>query len=145
MSRVLNVAEYILRRLGAMDTMKLQKLVYYSQAWSLAWTGLPLFLNRIEAWRDGPVCPDLFHVHKKRYTIATVGGDADALSPKERDTIDSVLAFYGERSADWLSEVTHQEDPWREARRGLLPFQSSQREITHDAMKLYYRSRAQQK
>ena len=37
MASVYDVAAYILEKQGAMTTWKLQKLVYYSQAWSLVW------------------------------------------------------------------------------------------------------------
>ena len=52
--RVFDVAAYILEQKGSMTTMKLQKLVYYSQAWSLVWDEKPLFEEAIEAWANGP-------------------------------------------------------------------------------------------
>ena len=55
MMTVLDVAAYILERQGSMTTMKLQKLVYYCQAWSLVWDERPLFDESIEAWANGPV------------------------------------------------------------------------------------------
>jgi uncharacterized phage-associated protein len=51
---VFDVAQYILRKQGGMTTMKLQKLVYYAQAWSLVWDEEPLFDQPIEAWSNGP-------------------------------------------------------------------------------------------
>ena len=39
--QVFDVAAYILQKTGSMTTMKLQKLVYYSQAWSLVWDEKP--------------------------------------------------------------------------------------------------------
>src|SRR5665213_2316970 len=55
-----DVAAAILKRTGAIDTFKLQKLVYYCQAWHLVWDGVPLFKARIEAWANGPVVPKLY-------------------------------------------------------------------------------------
>ena len=37
-----DVAEYILKKKGAITAMKLQKLVYYSQAWAVVWDEEPL-------------------------------------------------------------------------------------------------------
>jgi uncharacterized phage-associated protein len=54
-----DVAAYILSRQGRMTAMKLQKLVYYSQAWSVVWDERPLFPEKIEAWANGPVVRDL--------------------------------------------------------------------------------------
>lgn len=55
-----DVAQYVLEQSGKMTTIKLQKLVYYCQAWSLVWTESPLFDDRIEAWANGPVVPSLY-------------------------------------------------------------------------------------
>lgn len=60
MATVFDVAEYILQKLGEVTTMKLQKLVYYCQAWSLVWDEQPLFEDDFQAWANGPVCPALF-------------------------------------------------------------------------------------
>lgn len=60
MARVHDITAYILKQLGPTSAMKLEKLVYYSQAWSLVWDSKPLFLARIEAWASGPVVPELY-------------------------------------------------------------------------------------
>ncbi len=64
MATVFDVAKYVLKQLGSITTMKLQKLVYYCQAWSLGWDGKPLFGENFEAWANGSVCPELFHKHQ---------------------------------------------------------------------------------
>ena len=66
MASVFDVAKYILNKKGRMSPMKLQKLVYYSQCWSLAWDDKPLFNNRIEAWANGPVVRDLYTFHRSK-------------------------------------------------------------------------------
>lgn len=43
MADVFDTAKYILEQSSSMSTMKLQKLCYYSQAWSLVWGDSPLF------------------------------------------------------------------------------------------------------
>jgi uncharacterized phage-associated protein len=62
--RAIDVADYILKHLGSMTAMKLEKLVYYSQVWSLVWTERELFRERIEAWANGPVIPSLYRLHR---------------------------------------------------------------------------------
>lgn len=42
------------------SNLKLQKLVYYAQAWHLAIHGTPLFEEDFEAWVHGPVIPSLY-------------------------------------------------------------------------------------
>jgi uncharacterized phage-associated protein len=57
-----------------------------------------------------------------------------------RETIDVVLKTYARRNAQWLSELTHREAPWRNARRGVAPGEPGHTEITHEAMAEYYSS-----
>jgi len=141
MANVYDVAQYILNRRGEMTTMKLQKLVYYCQAWHIAWTDNVLFSTRIEAWPDGPVSPELFKCHRGRFRVSSVTkGDWHNLTDDEKDTIDRVLAFYGDKSPQWLIDLTHQENPWIEARAGLPPRMGTNREITPESMGSYYSS-----
>ncbi|MCL5044564.1 MAG: DUF4065 domain-containing protein [Deltaproteobacteria bacterium] len=141
MVSVYDVAAYILRKKGPMTAMKLQKLVYYCHAWSLVWDEKPLFRARIEAWASGPVVPELYRQHRGQYTVRRwPSGHPENLAANERDTIDAVLKFYGDQSSQWLSDLTHSEEPWREARRGLGPTDRGSRQITHAAMAEYYGS-----
>lgn len=119
MARVNDVAEYILQNSASpMSAMKLQKLCYYSQAWSLVWDDVPLFDQEFQAWKNGPVCPDLYSEHRGQFSVEAggVNGRASALNRTQRETVDAVLKYYGKHSAQWLSDLTHAEDPWREAR-----------------------------
>ncbi|MEM8571129.1 MAG: type II toxin-antitoxin system antitoxin SocA domain-containing protein [Pseudomonadota bacterium] len=139
MASVFNVAAYILHKKGQMTAMKLQKLVYYSQAWSLVWDEKPLFGERIEAWANGPVTPDLFVAHRGEFSVSKeTNGNRRKLTRDEKETIDAVLDTYGDKSAAWLSDLTHREDPWRDARRGIQDGVRSNAEITHGAMADYY-------
>jgi uncharacterized phage-associated protein len=136
-----DVAAYILRECGPMSAIKLQKLVYYSQAWHLVWEDKPLFADRIEAWANGPVVPNLYREHRGRFMInAWSKGDANKLTPGEKTSVDSVVGFYGDKDAFWLSELTHREPPWREAREGVPPGVRSSREISKAAMAEFYGS-----
>ena len=142
MTNVFDVAAYILREQGAMTAMKLQKLVYYAQAWSLVWDQRPLFQNRIEAWANGPVSPELYEWHRGRFSVepGTCPGNPARLDKDARDTVDSVLMYYGNKHPRWLSDLTHMESPWRDARHGIADGERGSREITHAAMAEYYLS-----
>ena len=134
-----DVAEYIIRkRGGTIRALKLQKLVYYSQAWSLVWDEAPLFGEKIEAWRKGPVVPQLYFKHEKQLDVATVGGNADALCEAQRKTVDDVLLYYGSHTSEWLCELTHRERPWKDARGDLAPEARGNAEITLESMAEYY-------
>ena len=137
---VVDVAEYILRRKGGASTMQLQKLCYYAQAWALVWDGEPLFDQKIQAWANGPVVRELFDIHKKQFAVGTVNGDMDSLCDDARETVDLVLAEYGDTPGDFLSELTHSESPWRKAREraGLKFGKKGSPEIRLQDMAAYY-------
>lgn len=139
MPTVHDVAAFILAEAGKMTAMKLQKLVYYSQAWSLVWDERPLFRARIEAWANGPVVPELYRHHKGEFQLAAWPlGNPSALDESQRETVEGVLSFYGDKTSQWLSDLTHQEAPWRNARKGLRDGDRGRVEITHAAMHEYY-------
>ncbi len=134
-----DVAAYILQKQGEMTTMKMEKLAYYAQAWSLVWNERPLFGERIEAWIGGPMVPALYDNHRGQFTVSSWQyGNADNLDEKAKETIDSVLGFYGAMSGQDLSDLTHAEKPWIDARRGLAPTDRGHSEITHGSMYEYY-------
>lgn len=136
-----NVAAYILKACGMMTTMKLQKLVYYCQAWSLVWDEEPLFKEKIRAWINGPVVPELYSKHRGMFKVSSwESGNPDHLTVAQKETIDSVLSYYCKRSSHWLSELTHKESPWKDARKSLPPNARGNIEITHDSMFEYYDS-----
>lgn len=142
MTTVFDAAAYVLKKCGKMTTMKLQKLVYYAQAWSLVWDDRPLFGERIEAWANGPVCPVLYDAHRGRFDISVddIEGDESSLSEDAVKTVDAVIGYYGDKSSHWLSQLTHEEPPWRDARRGLKAGERGTNEITNADMVEYYGS-----
>lgn len=141
MPSALDVAQYILDKQGPMTTMKIQKLVYYSQAWSLVWDGKPIFGEVIQAWASGPVVRELYQAHKGAFLIDRLpGGNVENLLTDARETIDAVLRAYGDKSPQWLIDLTHKEGPWNQARRGVQSGQNSENEITPASMSEYYSS-----
>lgn len=98
-----------------MTSMKLHKLLYYSQGWYLAWYGAPLFSERIEAWKHGPVVPEV-------YTQPWGQGSAPLsdpmlpveLAPSECAAVEQVWSHYRKFSACGLREKSHAESPWRD-------------------------------
>lgn len=140
MANIFDTAKYILEKKGKMSTMKLQKLCYYSQAWSLVWDDEELFQEDFQAWENGPVCPELFQKTRGKYSVDAddeTGGEGN-ISDSQKETIDVVLDHYGEKSAQWLSQLTHLEEPWKEARSNLPPMIASQNIISKESMAMYY-------
>ena len=141
MANVFDVAAYILEKKGQLPTWKLQKLIYYSQAWSLVWDEEFLFSETIEAWINGSVCHALYKLYRGQYSVDKFEvGDADELTTDQKETVDAVLDFYGHRSPHWLSNLTHMETPWQDARMGLPPKVRGNFVISHESTAEYYES-----
>lgn len=143
MATVFDVAKYILSKMQPLSAMKLQKLVYYSQAWSVVWDDAPLFTEKIEAWANGPVTRSLYEAHRGQYLIDMSFFDTanlNALTQTNKETIDAVLEAYGNKSAQWLSDQTHSESPWIHARTGLAENERGDKEIPLDSLSEYYGS-----
>lgn len=100
------------------SNLKLQKLCYYAQGFSLALLGKPMFGNRIEAWQHGPVIPELYREYRT-YDAASIPvpkkplDDIDAqFTKKQLEVLKDVSEVYGQFSAWKLRDLTHQEPPW---------------------------------
>ena len=135
---VFDVARYILHFKGQMSTMKLQKLCYYAQAWSLVWDDRPLFNEDFRAWENGPVCRELFNETRGMFLVNETDepkGCIENLSDSQKETIDIVLRDYGDKDAQWLSRLTHLEEPWKQARKNGVDAL-----ITKESMAMYYGS-----
>lgn len=117
--------------------LKLQKLLYYAQAWHLALYDNPMFDERIEAWVHGPAVPPIYGAFKgyEWQPIAPQNGNLD-LPNGPKSHIDDVILAYGDFSAYQFERMMHQEDPWIKARKGLAPDEPSQNEILHEDMKI---------
>lgn len=134
-----DVAAAVLSKTGTVSTMKMQKLVYYSQPWSLAITGEALFSEDFQAWANGPVCRQLFSRHRGYFSVSSWGGDASKIDEFHDAIITLVVNKYGPLSAAKLSDLTHSEDPWKKAREGLPRGAYSEAVITPESMRDYYR------
>ena len=137
MSTAPAVASLVLDALGgSADTYKLQKLVYYCQAWHVTQTKRPMFDGVIQAWRHGPVAVDLWPFHKGhfRVTSAMVGpGGGTGLDDYALAVLRSVVQYYGQFESHALVDLTHAEEPWRSV---YVPGRNNP--ITTDAMRSYY-------
>lgn len=143
MATVFDVARYFLSRQDgdAGDTisnMKLQKLVYYAQGFTLAITGKPLFMETIEAWEHGPVAPALYRAYKEYGAGAipppgdTAKAIAEPFNAEQLDILGEVYAVYGQYSAWKLRKFTHDEAPWLEQ------YGKRNNTISHEAMRDYF-------
>jgi uncharacterized phage-associated protein len=122
-----------------LNSMKLEKLVYFANGWNLAIKGKPLIDEQVEAWSYGPVIPSLHYEFRqfgnekitepaRTYQLAKDDGAEEndglvVLVPSLRDDpgnaefTEALLAriweVYGKFTPIQLANMTHNEDaPW---------------------------------
>lgn len=147
MATIFDLAHYFVKRAteekAEMSSMKLQKLCYYAQAWTLAKLDRPLCDGEFEAWEHGPVDRKLYSEYKGRTQMPLefiqTAARFDAMTVFDGSdlcVLEEVWEFYGGLSASALRNMTHQENPWREN------FDSDsiyhQNPIPVDSMRRYY-------
>lgn len=116
--------------------LKLQKLLYYAQAYAAVFLGRPLFPERIKAWPHGPVVPQVryeYKVHQAQPLPRPEGFDPMAVNPDARAVLDRVYAEFGQFEAWRLREMTHEEDPWLNTAQGAV--------ITIEAIRAFFEPR----
>lgn len=123
----------------AITHLKLQKLVYYAQAWSLALLDRPLFAEDVRAWAHGPVVLSVWHEFKRHGWDALPPPDeVPEFDDESAELLRDVMRSYGEHSARKLEELTHAEEPWLRARGSLPPEASSSAVIPTEHMRRFY-------
>jgi len=116
-----NVADYLLwraREVGDLITnLKIQKLLYYAQAWYLVNTGERLFRDDIEAWEFGPVVKSAYRRYKRfeGNPIDSSRKKPAGLSARQEGFLDDFFRIFGSLSAAELVNMTHNERPWQRA------------------------------
>jgi uncharacterized phage-associated protein len=102
--------------------MKMQKLIYYAQAWYYLLNNEPLIDEHFSRWQYGPVIPSLYHelkyygandITSKIVNFEFGYNDGIVVEPIIKDDLigrylDKILEVYGPYSAQELSNMTHQ-------------------------------------
>ncbi len=117
------------------SNLKLQKLLYYAQGFSLACLDKPLFNNPVEAWIHGPVVKEIYHKLKDCGNGPLSASDNFSIEsiPEEiRKLLDEVYDVYGQFSAWRLRDMTHEESPWKTT--------ATSKIISHEKMLEYFKT-----
>lgn len=144
MEKIDHIVKYLLVSCSDITPLALQKLLYYSQGFFVAFTGEYLFQNNCEAWVHGPVYPNVYHKYKnhgfnpieedrKRFT------DFE-LTRVEMEVLDNIIRNFGCYSGKILEKMTHVETPWRQTRMGLADDANSNRVIEKELIEEYFRN-----
>lgn len=151
MASVEAVTDYIISRVSeearGLSILKLQKLLYYSQAWYLVYhDARPLFEEDFQAWIHGPVCRSVYDRFNQEYRLYDIVSLKDVQSPpqlgeEETAFINEVLDVYAVLTGSQLESLTHQEEPWIAAREGLPLTARCENIISKQSMARYYGAR----
>lgn len=132
-----------------LNHLKLQKLLYFVDAWYMAFGKPPLFEEKFQAWVHGPVSRDIydrFSPTKDLYSPITRGDMMEGFNPESiskaaRLQIKNILEVYAKYSGSELEEIAHKEEPWIKARGNFPPAARCENEIDKDLTKRYYARR----
>jgi len=123
--KTLRVIAYVFEKLEEVTPLMLQKLLYFIQGIYSALYGKPIFAEDCRAWIHGPVYPEVYDLFRNfKYNpiddarFALLEGTEDALTDDEKRVIDLVVNTFGMYGGKVLEKITHNEDPWMEARKG---------------------------
>lgn len=123
--KMLQVIAYIFKKLEEVTPLMLQKLLYFIQGIYSALYGSPIFEEDCRAWVHGPVYPEVYKLFRDfKYNpiddprFALLKGREDILAEDEKHVIDLVVNTFGIYSGKVLEKITHNEDPWKDAREG---------------------------
>jgi uncharacterized phage-associated protein len=112
MATALDVAQYFIAvapEEEGITHLKLEKLVAYAQAMSLAMLDRPLFTEEIEAWDQGPVIPSVYDEFKGngKSPIPAKLSEQNArenFDDEQKFILEAVNAYYGELQASALRD-----------------------------------------
>lgn len=129
----LTIASFFVQR--GVSPLKLQKLLYYAQVWYFVKSGGKLFLDDIKAWVYGPVVPEIWQEFKYMRRTDTIPQNRLPYIELPDDIsyhLNEVWISYGHLSGSQLVDLTHNEDPWRLSRIGLLSHAPSKKPVIID-------------
>jgi uncharacterized phage-associated protein len=133
---------------------KLQKLLYYIEAWFLVYKS-SIIDEDFEAWVHGPVIPDIYKKYrdfgysdiKNQYNKGITPSEKlhkllneTQIEPDSQNLLFAILKQYESLSSYELEELTHSEKPWLEARGIAAPFDACTTKISKANMKNFYTS-----
>ena len=143
--KMLRVIAYVFEKLEEVTPLMLQKLLYFIQGVYSALYGRPIFAEDCRAWIHGPVYPEVYDLFRDfKYNpiddarFALLEGTADALTEDEKKVIDLVVNTFGMYGGKVLERITHNEDPWKNARKGYGDSIPSSEILTKKSIMRYY-------
>ncbi len=153
MNTIDDIADYIILRVKSEDeyasliNLKLQKLLYYIQAWAYGILGKPMFSGDFQAWIHGPVNREIYNrfvLTKSLYSEIDIDDCKNKdvqLSPEDKEFVDFILDNYLKYSGAELERLSHSEQPWIETRGNLGANERCEKVISSKLMTEFYGQR----
>ena len=140
-----DISDFILtecrERGEVLTNLKIQKLLYYAQAWYLADHDKSLFEEDFQAWIHGPVLPSQHRRFKSCEWRPILDEISKPILDKEIENhLIKIIDFFGEETAITLERMTHNENPWKDARKGIVQEASSNNTIKKESIKNFYKN-----
>ncbi len=139
-------AEYILHKSEEINHLKVQKILYFLEGYHLAVFGKSLIEGQFQAWKYGPVVPEVYqqyktnsilynNIKKQELSDCFVCG----LSGEQLWLVNYVIDVCNKFDADMLRDITHQQIPWVDARQGLNENENSNRIISKKQIQQWFK------
>ena len=151
MNNVYDVVNFFLSK-SSMSPKKLQKLLYYAYAWSLALLNDDpsdlsnrLFDSPIEAWVHGPVIPEVYFEYKPYGwdNIPQIHNfDSSVFSEETLNILEQVWNVYGTLTGNQLEAISHKEEPWLKARKDIPAYAASTNKLSDSVIFEYFNQQA---
>ncbi|SMP57043.1 type II toxin-antitoxin system antitoxin SocA domain-containing protein [Anoxynatronum buryatiense] len=141
-SKLESAVKYILMETSEITPLALQKLLYFTQGFNKAFADTFMFEEDCEAWAHGPVYRDVYHKYRGYGYNPIEEGHLSYeninLTDDEKELLDHIVLYFGCYSGTILENMTHSEEPWRVARRGLVDGERSERVIEKQDIGAYF-------
>jgi len=145
----IKVANYFLQKMDvdageSITPLKVQKLVYYCQAWMLCMFDRILFNEDFKAWQHGPVLPDMYIYFKNlgynsNDSLPKVNNLDYIFDENEKLILEFVWNVYGKYDGKYLETLTHSEKPWQIAWEDRQEVDKGNSNITKQSIRQYYK------
>ncbi len=143
--KMLLTISYIFEQMKEVTPLALQKILYFIQGIHMVMFGKPLYKEDCMAWIHGPVYEEVYDLFKDfKYNpiednrFAIFKDRFEELSEQEKMVIDLVINTFGKYSGKVLEDITHEEQPWKNARMGYEPSEPSREIISKDEIRNYF-------
>lgn len=138
MLKAIDVAKWFINNVQP-EPLKLQKLLYLSQGYSYAFNGRPLFDDEMEAWVHGPVVPYVYRQYQNyQYNPIMINYSLPIYEDEDLTVMKYVKDTFSKYDSKYLEELSHEQEPWIEARSGLDPDERSHKVIDKELISNFF-------